>query len=85
MGGLFSKPKMPDMTPQIKAQEQAAQKQEQILQKQEERVAEQETEKTKQLQARRRAVSRGGRAALLSPERPNAEQGLQSTLGVGGM
>lgn len=85
MGAIFSKPKMPDMTAQVKAQEQAAQRQEQILQKQEERVSQQETEKTKQLQARRRAVGRGGMAALLSPERPNAEQGLQSTLGVGGM
>lgn len=74
MGAMFSKPKMPDTS-----------KQEAVMAKQEERIAQQETEKTRQLQARRRAVGRGGMAALLSPDRPNAEQGLQSTLGTGGM
>lgn len=74
MGAMFSKPKMPDTS-----------KQEAIMAKQEERIAQQETEKTRQLQSRRRAVGRGGMAALLSPDRPNAEQGLQSTLGTGGM
>lgn len=78
MGAMFSKPKMPDTS-----------KQEAIMAKQEERVAQQETEKTQQLQARRRAVTRGGSrvgmAALLSPERTNPEMGLRSTLGTGGM
>jgi len=74
MGAMFSKPKMPDTS-----------KQEAVMAKQEERIAQQETEKTRQLQARRRAVGRGGMSALLSPDRPNAEQGLQSTLGTGGM
>lgn len=74
MSAMFSKPKMPDTS-----------KQEAIMAKQEERLEQQETEKTRQLQARRRAVGRSGMAALLSPERPNAEMGLQSTLGPGGM
>lgn len=76
MGAMFSKPKMPDTS-----------KQEAVMAKQEERIQQQETEKTQQLTARRRAFTRGGgrsgMAALLSPDRPNAEQGLQSTLGTG--
>lgn len=74
MGAIFSppKPKMPDTS-----------KQEAIMAKQEERIQQQETEKTRQLASRRRAVGRGGMAALLSPERTNAEQGLTTTLGGG--
>lgn len=73
MGGLFSSPKMPDTS-----------KQEEIMRKQQERLDQQEREKMTQLQSRRRAIGRGGMAALLSPERSNAEQGLQSTLGPSG-
>jgi hypothetical protein len=72
MGGLFSKPKMPDTS-----------KQEAVMAAQEERIQQQERDKTQQLMARRRAVGRGGMAALLSPERTNAEQGLGTTLGGG--
>ncbi len=72
MGAMFSKPKMPDTS-----------KQEAVMAKQEERLEQQETEKTRQLASRRRAIGRGGMASLLSPDRPNAEQGLQSTLGTG--
>jgi hypothetical protein len=70
MGGLFSSPKMPDTS-----------KQEALMKQQQERLDKQERERMEQLQARRRARGGSGMAALLSPERSDAEQGLQSTLG----
>lgn len=71
MGGLFSKPKMPDTS-----------KQEALMAEQQASLDKKEAEQQKQLQARRVAQSRGGMQALLSPTRTNAEQGLGTTLGV---
>ena len=71
MGAMFSKPD--------------TSKQEAMLKQQQERLDKQEREKMEALQARRRARSGSGMSALLSPDRPGAEQGLQSTLGPGGM
>lgn len=86
MGGLFSKPKMPDMSAQVaqqeralKLQEQSMQRQEQLLKQQEIRLQQEETDKMKQIEARRRAMSRGGRALLLSQEREVSEMGLAPT------
>ena len=70
MGGLFSKPKMPDTS-----------KQEAQMAEQQASLDKKEADQQKQLQARRVAQSRGGMQALLSPERTNAEQGLGTTLG----
>ena len=50
-------------------------------QKQEARLDEQERQKLAQIAARRRARMIGGRRSLLSPEREDAEMGIQRTLG----
>jgi hypothetical protein len=83
MGGLFSKPKTPDMSAQIaqqeralKLQEESMARQEQMLKDQEARLQQEETDRMKQLQGRRKAMSRGGMTSLLSPDRPVAEKGI---------
>ena len=77
MGGLFSAPKMPDNSA-------AMAKQEEINRQQQERLDQQAADKSKELMARRRAIGRGGMNMLLSPERPDAAQGLSTTLGPSG-
>lgn len=79
MGGLFSKPKTPDMSAQIAMQQKAMAQQEEMLKKQEQQLQQQERDRMEQLQARRRASARGGRAMLLSPLREDAEVGLSAT------
>lgn len=71
MGSLIRVPSPPPPDPEIaEAQE-----------KQEARLDEQERQKLAQIAARRRARMIGGRRALLSPERENAEMGIKETLG----
>ena len=71
MGSLLRGPSMPAPDPEmVKAQE-----------RQEARLAEQERQKLSQISARRRARMTGGRRMLLSPEREDAETGIQRTLG----
>ena len=75
MGGLIrptiSAPAPPAPDPEVvEAQE-----------KQEARLTEQERQKMAQIAARRRARMIGGRRLLLSPDRPDAEMGIQETLG----
>ena len=71
MGSLIRAPAPPPPDPEItEAQE-----------KQEARLDEQERQKLAQIAARRRARMIGGRRALLSPERENAEMGIKETLG----
>lgn len=83
MGGIFSKPKAPDMSAQIAQQEralalqeQSMKRQESLMMEQEARLKQEERDRMKQLQGRRKAMARGGMTALLSPERPVAETGL---------
>jgi len=71
MGALVTPPAPPPPDPEItEAQE-----------RQEARLTEQERSKMAQIAARRRARMIGGRRMLLSPERENAETGIQETLG----
>ena len=71
MGSLVSVPTPPPPDPElVEAQ-----------QKQEARLDEQERQKLAQIAARRRARMIGGRRSLLSPEREDAEMGIQRTLG----
>jgi hypothetical protein len=49
--------------------------------RQEQRLTEQERQKMAQIAARRRARMIGGRRSLLSQDRPDAEMGIQETLG----
>lgn len=83
MGGMFKKPDMSAQVAQqeraLKLQELSMQRQEKILKEQEIRLQNEERDKMKQLEARRRAMSRGGRAMLLSPEREVSELGLAQT------
>lgn len=75
MGGLLGgAPKMPDNSA-------AMARQEEINKQQQEQLDKQAKDKAEQLMSRRRAVGRGGMTALLSPERPDAAQGLSTTLG----
>jgi len=90
MGGIFSKPKAPDTSAQVaqqeralKLQEESMARQEALLKEQQDRLKEEEKDATKQLVSRRRSMSRGGRSALLSPDRPAPETGLSTTLGTG--
>lgn len=69
MGGIFSKPKAPPMSPRIDENQEAERK----------RIAEEKRTKQRQLQARMRARRKGGLRMLLSEEREDAYQGLGST------
>lgn len=77
MGGLFggkiSTPEPPPPDPGISAAQQ----------RQEQRLEEEERQKQAQLSAQRRARQIGGQRLLLSSEREDAREGIQSTLGAG--
>lgn len=89
MGGIFSKPKIPDTRPQMEAQQKAIDKQTEILEKQEMRLEGQEKAAQRQAasSARARRRGRGGYRLLLSAARGGtAAQGLSkggnTTLGA---
>jgi hypothetical protein len=72
MSGLFGSAKAPAPDPEIAA----AQK------RQEERLEAEEAQKKREIASRRRARLVGGQRMLLSPEREDAQMGIQSTLGT---
>ena len=85
MGGIFSKPKIPDTSKQMAAQTEAMEKQSAILDKQEERLDAQEksAQRTAQASARARRRGRGGYRLLLSAARGgSAAQGIQKGSGT---
>lgn len=75
MGGLFSAkaPAPPAPDPAIAAAQA----------RQEARLAEEERSKKAQIAARQRARQTGGMRMLLSETRPDAQTGIQTTLGAG--
>ena len=84
MGGIFSKPKIPDTSKQMKAQADAMEKQSALLDKQEARLDAQEMSAQRRAQAssmaRRRG--RGGYRLLLSSARGNAATGIAKGSGT---
>ncbi len=78
MGGIFSKPKMPDTSAAMKKQAEAMDRQSDILDKQEERLDQQEAAAARTAAASARARRRGRSAyrLLLSPARANAAKGI---------
>ena len=84
MGGIFSKPRIPDTSEAMKKQTEAMEKQSAILDKQEERLAAQErsAQRTAQASARARRRGRGGYRLLLSPARANAATGISKGSGT---
>ena len=84
MGGIFSKPKIPDTSAQMKAQADAMAKQSALLDKQEARLDAQEMSAQRRAQAssaaRRRG--RGGTRLLLSSARGNAATGIAKGSGT---
>ena len=83
MGGLFGTPKPPAPDPAIAKSQK---RQEDILKKQEIRTAEKEKSGNEKIQARKRAMRKGGQRILLSSARENAQtgidDGLKTTLGA---
>tara|TARA_R110000782_G_scaffold24057_1_gene62390 strand:- start:5 stop:259 length:255 start_codon:yes stop_codon:yes gene_type:complete len=84
MGGIFGKtPKPPAPDPAIA---ESQKRQEDILKKQEIRTSEKEKSANDKIQARKRAMRKGGQRILLSSTRENAQtgidDGLKTTLGA---
>lgn len=83
MGGLFGKPKAPAPDPAIA---ESQKRQEETLKKQEIRTAEKEKSANEKIQARKRAMRKGGQRILLSSARENPtlgiDDGLKTTLGA---
>jgi len=79
MGGIFSKPKMPDTSAAMKAQTSAMERQAELLEKQEARLEAEEGSARRTAAASARARRRGGYRLLLSPTRTNAQVGIKGS------
>lgn len=83
MGGILSKPKMPDTSKAMKAQADAMAKQTELLDQQEARLKEKEKSAQQTAAASSKARRRGSYRLLLSPARGGtAAQGLEKGSGT---
>ena len=78
MGGIFSKPRMPDTSAAMQRQTEAMERQTELLDKQEARLDQQEAAASRTAAASAWARRRGRSAyrLLLSPARANAAKGI---------